>query len=150
MKNLNIQKQWKIICERLYEYTSHLYNYDNTQIIKTYEIAKKHIKHQKLCILIFLHLSIIFKHIDADILDNLQKFSKYDKKRWFGIKSFTVIHHKFYSNLKKILPDNVNQNTINNVFRRCGFVPNDNIGTRWKQFINEETNITFVFNGMKN
>lgn len=150
MKNLNIQKKWKIHSERIYQYVLQLQDYDTTDILKIYDIAKKHIKHQKLCILLFLHLSILFKHINADILDNFKKFSRHNKDRWFGIKAFTVIHPRFYLNLKKILPDNISQNSINNVFRRCGFVPDEKVSSRWKQFINEETEITFIFNGMKN
>lgn len=119
-----------------------LYNEFCKQIEQSREMG---LRSQKKLVLMLLQLSLIYKIIKVDKID--YKISK----SFCGWYSFKIINKKFIDMIYTYFPTCINRYSINNVFRRCGFIPVPQWRVLWDKYDDHELNlgVTLTYHGMK-
>lgn len=137
----NIQSVWASLqknVDKLFKKTLDdicIYNTEFKDIcLARYELAKekRKFKNQKLVFLMILHIAYIKRYISikkCDIIDCKDDITD----TFFGIRKFIIQDYQFFELINDIIPNTINQMSINNWFRRSGFRP---LNSDWISFWN--------------
>ena len=149
----DVAGEWiKIIKHLTILYENEMNYYKNKDIVNILrsqmaELICKHIKNQKKCLLMLLHIGLLRGTIITDSNFNKNKFSN----TFFGWDSFRIIDKRFLQSVEETFPCCINRLSINNVFRRSGFTPHPQWNILWQLYDNHihNPNIHFKFGSMK-